>query len=226
VAQTTPGDAAQGVFWDSEGGCLVGAWHQGALQGAGRYHLPALSLAGGFEAGLPCGRTRFVRSAAAGAGEPAIAAAHLLAGARVALGPTRAFMAALRLHHAACMRDCAGRAPSSNTHSLQRSGAAAVTSVGVVRAQGQRPLQQRRQGRRRASSYHLHARATPSTWALRTCRPAMPPRPRLRLSSLQRLRSARRPGRCCQKRSQAREPVGTPQLEMYLQTARLLTALC
>jgi len=85
VAQTTPGDAAQGVFWDSEGGCLVGAWHQGALQGAGRYHLPALSLAGGFEAGLPRGRTRFVRSAAAGAGEPAIAAAHLLAGARVAL---------------------------------------------------------------------------------------------------------------------------------------------
>jgi len=145
-----PGDAAQGVFWDGEGGCLVGAWHEGALQGAGGYHLPALSLAGSFEAGLPRGRARFVRSAATSAGEPAIAAAHLLAGARVALAHGGQYTwdagarAPLAVHGgrmdasrpetttqgcsasapcaAVCMRACAGRVLAVDMHSLQRSG--------------------------------------------------------------------------------------------------------
>jgi len=114
------------------------------------YHLPALSLAGSFEAGLPCGRVRFVRSAAAKAGEPAIAAAHLLAGARVALAHGGRYTwdagarAPLAVHAgrmdasrpetttqgcsasapcaAVCMRACAGRVIAIDMHSLQRSG--------------------------------------------------------------------------------------------------------
>jgi len=101
-----------------------------------------------------------------------------------------------------------------------------VTGEGVVRAQGQRPLQRRKRGRRRAHSPYIHVRATPNIWALRTCRPAMPPRQRQRLTSRQQLQSARRPGQCRRKRAPTRKHVSAAGPKMCLLTARLLVALC
>ena len=70
---------AQGVYWDTKGGCLRGTWESGILKGQGIYDQPSYRFTGNFKANLPEGECSFTICAHRSLGMPARAAAHIMA---------------------------------------------------------------------------------------------------------------------------------------------------
>jgi hypothetical protein len=48
-----------GTYWDKHGGCLVGTWAAGIMQGTASYKHPAYSMKGSFTKGIPDGQCTF-----------------------------------------------------------------------------------------------------------------------------------------------------------------------
>lgn len=69
----------QGVYWDTQGGCLRGTWDNGILKGQGIYDQPSYQFKGNFKANLPEGECSFTICAHRSLGMPARAASHILA---------------------------------------------------------------------------------------------------------------------------------------------------
>lgn len=69
----------QGVYWDTQGGCLRGTWDSGILKGQGIYDQPSYQFKGNFKANLPEGECSFTICAHRSLGMPARAASHILA---------------------------------------------------------------------------------------------------------------------------------------------------
>ena len=69
----------QGVYWDTQGGCLRGTWDNGTLKGQGIYDQPSYQFKGNFKANLPEGECSFSICAHRSLGMPARAASHILA---------------------------------------------------------------------------------------------------------------------------------------------------
>lgn len=69
----------QGVYWDTQGGCLRGTWDNGTLKGQGIYDQPSYRFKGNFKANLPEGECSFTICAHRSLGMPARAASHILA---------------------------------------------------------------------------------------------------------------------------------------------------
>lgn len=69
----------QGVYWDTNGGCLRATWENGTLKGQGIYDQPSYQFKGNFKANLPEGECSFTICAHRTLGMPARAATHILA---------------------------------------------------------------------------------------------------------------------------------------------------